>query len=307
MDQSLRQRLADRWQDRLCWDVDMAEYCTLRAGGRAAALVDIGTAAELVELLEDLEQASICSRVIGRGSNILVRDQGYPGVLIRLQGEFDAVQRKEHPDREGSIIEVGAGCSMARLLAWCEKNGLSGLEFMAGIPGTVGGALRMNAGAWGHALGERVLEIDFLVPGSGIRSVRAKELEFSYRSLVWNGSKAELVITSARLALEPGDKEEIAGRCRDYIGRRRGKQPAGVASAGSFFKNPDQDSAGRLIEAAGLKGTRCGRAMVSPVHANFLINTGGASAADILGLMELVQDRVLDRFGVRLEPEVRII
>jgi UDP-N-acetylmuramate dehydrogenase len=303
MNDSQQRELAARWPDKIRWDVAMAEHCTLRAGGRAAGLADVTTTDELEKLLADLAELGIAGRVIGRGSNILVTDSGYPGVLIRLTGDF-----REVTSLAETTIRVGGGCSMSGLLAWCVDNDLAGLEFMAGIPGSVGGAVRMNAGAWGRSIGELVEEIACVDRGGHARRFDAVELQFSYRSLVLrHGEIADMVIVAAVLQLVPGTGAEIKKQSQDYIAQRKGKQPAGVASAGSFFKNPAGDSAGRLIEAAGLKGTSVGKAMVSPVHANFIVNTGGASASDILELMELVQDRVYRRFAVRLEPEVKII
>jgi UDP-N-acetylmuramate dehydrogenase len=246
--------------------------------------------------------------VIGRGSNILVSDKGYPGVIIRLQGSLQGIRRENETLAAGKVIvKVGAGCNMAALLSWCGRQGLSGLEFMTGIPGSVGGAVRMNAGAWGAAIGELLHEVELIDFSGSFRRVSKSGLTLSYRDLALKeGAMERMVIVRAGFVLEDDDIDEIKKRCRSYLERRQEKQPAGVASAGSFFKNPAGDSAGRLIEAAGLKGVGCGQAMVSPVHANFIVNTGGASAADIIELMQLVQKQVFRQFAVHLEPEVRI-
>ena len=309
MDKRQRDNFSSWWQGRVLWDVDMAAYSTLRAGGRAAALVDVHSREELRNLLGRLEAEQISCRVIGRGSNILVSAQGYPGVIIRLQGELKEITPQAGHDEPGGsvVIMAGAGCSMAALVSWCTRHGLTGLEYMAGIPGSVGGAVRMNAGAWGHEIGDRLHDVECIDYSGRLYRVPLSGLTLSYRRLALKeGDPERMVIVSAAFALEAGDAGLIRRRCRDYLERRRGKQPAGVASAGSFFKNPAGDSAGRLIEAAGLKGVRCGQAMVSPVHANFIVNTGGATAADIMALMQRVQKGVFDRFGVRLEPEVQI-
>ena len=300
--------LASRWQGGVQWDVDMADYSTLRAGGRAAALITVESFEELRSILRLLQQEAISCLVIGRGSNILVSDKGYPGVVIRLRGSLQGIrQESESPAAGKVVVTAGAGCSMAALLSWCTRQGLSGLEFMTGIPGSVGGAVRMNAGAWGHAIGEQLQEIDCVDVSGCSRLIAKSGLTLSYRHLsLKEGEIGQMVVVRAAFILAEDAEEEIAKRCREYMERRRGKQPAGVASAGSFFKNPAGDSAGRLIEAAGLKGTGCGQAMVSPVHANFIVNTGGATAADIIDLMHLVQQEVFARFAVRLEPEVRI-
>jgi len=310
MNQRQRDELSACWQDRLQWDVSMADYSTLRAGGMADALIDVRDLDELCRLLDQLEDLQISCRVIGRGSNILVSEQGYPGVIIRLQGALNTVTRLDENSEPGIpvVVRVGAGCFMAAFVAWCTRHGLAGLEFMAGIPGSVGGAVWMNAGAWGYEIGERLQEIELVDYGGRFYRVPASELQLSYRKLALKeGDLDRMIMTSATFTLTPDREEQIRERCKRYLGRRHGKQPAGVASAGSFFKNPQGDSAGRLIEAAGLKGVCCGQAMVSPVHANFIVNTGRATAADIVSLMRQVQDAVFQQFGVWLEPEVQIL
>jgi UDP-N-acetylmuramate dehydrogenase len=308
MNKQQREVLASRLQAKVQWDVDMSDYSTLRAGGRAAALVTVEDFEELRSILCLLKQEEIRCLVIGRGSNILVSDKGYPGVIIRLKGSLKGIRQENETLAAGKVIvKVGAGCNMAALLSWCTGQGLSGLEFMTGIPGSVGGAVRMNAGAWGAAIGELLHEVELIDFSGCSRRVSKSGLTLSYRDLALKeGAMEQMVIVRAGFVLAEDDIEEIKKRSRSYLERRQGKQPAGVASAGSFFKNPAGDSAGRLIEAAGLKGTGCGQAMVSPVHANFIVNTGGASATDIIELMQLVQQQVFRQFGVHLEPEVRI-
>ena len=309
MNQKQRDQLATGWSDSVLWDVDMADYSTLRAGGIADALVDVRDLDELRNLLCRLEELQINCRVIGRGSNILVTEQGYSGVIIRLQDELNSVTRLDEESRSGNqvVIKVGAGCSMPQFVSWCTRHSLTGLEFMVGIPGSVGGAVWMNGGAWGHEIGERLQAVELVDYSGHLVVVPVSELKLSYRKVdLKEGDLANKIISCATFVLHPGREEQIRLQCDQYLGRRRGKQPIGVASAGSFFKNPPGDSAGRLIEAAGLKGVSCGQAMVSNVHANFIVNTGQATAADIVALMQQVQDVVFQQFGVRLEPEVQI-
>jgi len=310
MNQKQRDGLASGWSDSVQWDVDMADYSTLRAGGMAEALVDAQGLDELRNLLYRLEELQINCRVIGRGSNLLVSEQGYSGVIIRLQGEFNSVVRLDEERRSESpvVIKAGAGYSMSRLVSWCTRHGLTGLEFMVGIPGSVGGAVWMNGGAWGHEIGERLQAIELVDYSGHLMVVPVSALKLSYRKIdLKEGDLDNWIISSAIFVLSPCREEQIRVRCEQYLGRRRGKQPTGMASAGSFFKNPPGDSAGRLIEAAGLKGASCGQAMVSKVHANFIVNTSRATAADIVTLMQQVQDVVFQQFGVRLEPEVHIL
>lgn len=310
MDARQRSSLASWCRDRVQWDVDMADYSTLRAGGKAAALVDVQDPDELASLLTKLAAEQIPCRVIGRGSNILVTEQGFSGVILRLKGAMSdiALEKDAQLPEDAALVRVGAGCSMAACVSWCARQGLSGLEFMTGIPGSVGGAVWMNAGAWGGEIGQCLHVVEFADFSGCLHRVPAAELSLGYRKLAWLGGDMEqVVIAAASFVLYPADEPEIRKQCRTYLEQRRGKQPAGVASAGSFFKNPQGDSAGRLIEAAGLKGVRCGQAMVSPMHANFIVNTGRATAGEIIALMEQIQETVLNKFGVRLEPEVQIL
>ena len=309
MNQQQKNELKRLLGDRVRWNVSMAEYSTLRAGGRAEALADVDRGEDLRVLVGWLRANSVPWRVIGRGSNILVSGRGFAGVIVRLQGELAAVEWEREPDRAGvaAVIRAGGGCSMARLLAWCTARSLCGLEFLVGIPGSVGGGVCMNAGAWGQAMGDHLLSLEVLDDRGRLLRLEAADLRFSYRRLELDGlDPGRVVIVAARFGLRLGRQAEIVARCRDYLARRREKQPAGVGSAGSFFKNPAGDHAGRLIEAAGLKGFARGGAMVSPRHANFIVNTGRATADDIAALMLEVQERVYRDSGVRLEPEVCI-
>lgn len=292
------------------WEAHMATYSTFRAGGIVEALVEVHTEDELASLLPWLDRERIPWQVIGGGSNILVATRRHPGVFIRLRGSVrDAVLVEQASTGNASLcVRVPAGCSLAAFVGWCSKNSLDGLTFMAGIPGSVGGAVRMNAGAFGHSIGELVQSVRCIRATGEICEVPREKMSFAYRSTRFAGEKENaLFITGVVVSLVPGEQEQIARRCRDIIRQRRQKQPQGVASAGSFFKNPAGDFAGRLIESAGLKGLTQGRAMVSPQHANFIVNTGGALPEDIVLLMEKVRQTVWRQSGVLLEPEVRIL
>ncbi|MHB8790601.1 MAG: UDP-N-acetylmuramate dehydrogenase [Desulfobulbaceae bacterium] len=310
MSMEQRQQLASFWTGPLHWDAAMGEYCTLRTGGPAEALLKATALPELCHLISWLEEQKIRWRVIGRGSNILVGSEGFAGVLIILDGEFRAIHQESadsnQPDAE--TVRVGAGCTIGRLVGWCARHGLTGLEFMAGIPGSIGGAVWMNAGAWGGEIGNFIKTVTFVDRQGRVHEVGRQELELTYRRMrPLRSELREAVVVEALFALRPGNTREILDRCRELVARRRAKQPTGVASAGSFFKNPPGDSAGRLIEAAGLKGLQRGGAMVSTRHANFIVNTGMASAADITSLMHEVQERVYHFSGIMLEPEVHLL
>jgi UDP-N-acetylmuramate dehydrogenase len=202
------------------------------------------------------------------------------------------------------LVRAGAGCRLAGLLKYCTDRAISGLEFVVGIPGSIGGAIVMNAGCWGREIGDVLYSVTMLNPAGKLVSEPREKLKLSYRQ--WGGGK-EAVIVAAVFALIQGDKQKIKATCREYLQQRKEKQPQHMASAGSFFKNPPGQAAGRLIEEAGLKGCRVGGAMVSPRHANFIVNTGTATAGDILALMRVVQSTVFDRSGITLEPEVQIL
>jgi UDP-N-acetylmuramate dehydrogenase len=310
MNDQQRQHLASLCRS-VVWKANMAAHSTFRAGGVVDALVEIGAEQELSALLQWLAQEDIPWHVIGGCSNILVATPRHRGVFIRLRSSVQDVALVEETKRDANqvFVRIPAGCSLAAVVGWCTRNGLAGLSFMAGIPGSIGGAVRMNAGAFGHSIGERICSVRCMTSRGEIREIPRNEVAFGYRSTQLPGehSTKRALITAVVLALEPGDRQQITDQCRQIVSRRQQKQPRGVASAGSFFKNPDGDFAGRLIENAGLKGLAQGKAMVSPKHANFIVNTGGAEPEDIVLLMEKVRQVVLQQSGVLLEPEVHIL
>ena len=292
------------------WDVDMAAYSTFRTGGTVEAMVESNDSDELAILLPWLGRQGIRWRPIGGGSNILVASRYHEGVFVRLRGAVTDITLEpwSYPGFDGSRVKVAAGCSLSAFVFWCTGKGLTGMEFMAGIPGSVGGAMRMNAGAFGHAIGEVLEGVECITADGEIRQVAQRDIVLGYRSTRLPGEPSErLLITRGSFLLQRADQTQMAARCRDIIALRKSKQPAGVGSAGSFFKNPAGDFAGRLIEQAGLKGLTRGKAMVSPKHANFIVNTGGAAPEDIVELMQEVRSRVLKQSGVLLEPEVHIL
>lgn len=286
------------------FDVSMARFCTLRAGGRAAALAEPEETAQVSMLLEYCRSEHLPWRVIGRGSNILVRDEGFPGIFIRLGGEFAAISG----DAVSGVLTAGGGCLLAELLGYCRRNGLGGLEFLAGIPGSVGGSIRMNAGAFGQSIGDSLQGVT-IVTSDGAQHERTREQWRSgYRSFAIGGlDMEEVIILTTQFQLTAAASEHIGAKIQKILQLRKKKQAFSMPSAGSFFKNPENDFAGRLIEAAGLKGLCIGAAMVSPAHANFIVNVGGATATDILQLMRFVQEKVRTKTGIFLEPEVHII
>ena len=288
----------------------MAAYSTFRAGGIVEAMVESGDPDELVVLMRWLHRHQIPWQVIGGGSNILVARPFCPGVFIRMQGSVSDIAAipADDPNDGGSCKAlVSAGCSLAALVSWCTRNGWAGLECLAGIPGSVGGAIRMNAGAFGHSISEALHLVQWTNAQGEILEATREEIVFSYRHSQLPGEPfGKMLIIRGVFQLQHADRELLKTRCREIIEQRRQKQPPGLGSAGSVFKNPTGDFAGRLIEQAGLKGLTFGKAMVSPQHANFIVNTGGAVPADIIGLMQEIRRKVLQQSGVLLEPEVHI-
>jgi UDP-N-acetylmuramate dehydrogenase len=301
--EDLANRLKKIWPGMISWDIPLAPYTTFKVGGPAHALVVPESKEQVAVLVNGCREKGLPWCVIGGGSNLLVADEGFPGVVILLGREFAAISKNDTID-EGKIqVEVEAGCSLSRLLNWCGEQQLSGFEFAVGIPGSVGGAVAMNAGAWGCEIKDVLVSLLLIENGEMVLRPR-EELVFKYRD--WH-RLADTVVLSATFALEQGDGTMIKETCRKYLEARRTKQPVGKPTAGSFFKNPAQAAAGRLMEDAGLKGARVGGAMVSEVHANFIVNGGGATAADIIGLMKQAKARVKEVCGIDLEPEVRFL
>jgi UDP-N-acetylmuramate dehydrogenase len=311
MDAALKQVLASLTSSPVLWDCPLCDYTSFAIGGPATALIVVEELAELQRLLLFLGEHKIPWRIIGRGTNLLVSDGGFAGIILLLGKGFGACNRTLSGSTEknaGVVIKVGAACSLTRLSGWCIDQGISGLEFVTGIPGTVGGAVIMNAGAWGHELADVIASVTVITSSGQVSTLSRPELKFGYRK--WHDheqAEDERVLIEVELQGVKADREQIRSLCQSYHQKRQIKQPKGVPSAGSFFKNPPGDAAGRLIEASGLKGLKVGGAMVSPVHANFLVNSGGATAANVLELMEMVQVKVQADSGIMLEPEVHFL
>jgi len=276
----------------------MAPYTTFRVGGTAEALCAVGDLGQLKQLLAFVRQESLPYLVVGKGSNILVRDGGLKGIALLLKGELEGVEEKE------GTIHAGGGLGLSELVRFSREQGLGGLEFLAGIPGTVGGAVAMNAGAWGKSTGDVVTTVEILTADGERGIMSGSQLQFGYRRAVL---PAGAVVVKARFKGTPDRPEAIGERIRDYLERRKAGQPLDYPSAGSVFKNPPHDYAGRLIESVGLKGKRVGGAMISDKHANVIVNVGGARAEDILALMDTARQRVREQTGIDLEPEIKVV
>ena len=276
----------------------MARHTSFRIGGPADLFVTCDTVASLTATLEVLSAEDVPYTVAGKGSNLLVADSGYRGAVMVLGKEF-----KRHVC-EGEHLRAGAACILAYLVQDAFSKGLGGLEFAVGVPGTLGGALAMNAGSREAWIGAVTESVTLLVPGTGLVRIRGDEISWGYRR---SGLSERGIIVEGELRLVPSDPVRIRAEMERGLTRRRQSQPMGVPSAGSVFVNPEGDSAGRLIESVGLKGTKLGGARISDIHANFIVNDGGATAADVLGLANKVRTSVRDRHGIELQTEVRFL
>ncbi|MCK5383365.1 MAG: UDP-N-acetylmuramate dehydrogenase [Gammaproteobacteria bacterium] len=286
------------WRGELRYDEPMASHNSWRAGGPARCFFKPADVADLCDFLQQLDPQEPLLW-LGLGSNLLVRDGGFPGTVIFTLGALNELEWLD-----AITLRAGAGVTCSRVARESAKQGLTGLEFLAGIPGTMGGALAMNAGAFGGETWNRVAAVETVDRTGRLYMRQPDEYRVSYRTVE---GVADEWFVAARLKLEHGDSEKAQQRIRQLLAQRGESQPVQQNSCGSVFRNPPGDHAARLIEAAGLKGKTLGGAQVSEKHANFIINTGAATAADIETLLNQVQGCVEQTHGVRLEPEVRIV
>ncbi len=285
--------------DHIRENVSAATLTTFRTGGPVRFVVSPYDTAELVRLIAFLKETETPYFLVGRGSNLLISDRGYNGVLISLRRFFSDVEVR------GNEIYAEAGAMLSDVAREALSHNLTGFEFAGGIPGTIGGALYMDAGAYGSEMKNVVKEAEILLPDGTVRIFSNEELDLSYRKSCL--SENEGLALSVILSLKPGNHDEIRASMNDLNERRREKQPLEFGSAGSTFKRPEGYFAGKLIEDAGLKGYRVGNACVSEKHAGFVINLGNATSEEILSVVRHVQETVWNRFQVELEPEIRFL
>ena len=287
------------------WDAPLSELTTYRIGGPADALVTLLDADELQEVLKLCVRLQLRWKLLGWGANILAADEGFRGIVIVLGDGFKYIGCDPQETAEVEV-KTGAGVSLAKLSSWCCDNGLSGFEFASGIPGTVGGGVVMNAGAWGRSMADVVHQIE-LVDHEKIEIISEEHLGFSYRTCRALARRENSVVIGATMCFKKADPEQIRETVRTLREKRQQRQPYGKPNCGSVFKNPEGTSAGRLIDEAGLKGLRIGDAQVSSKHANFIENCGQATAQDVLSLMDEIRKKVLQTSGVELIPEVQFL
>lgn len=298
----MKEKLKELVSGEVFFDEPMSRHTSIGVGGKADALLFPRNREELARTIACLRQAGMAYLPVGNCTNLIVGDGGFRGVLISLR---DLRHKGIRPLEGGAVcLHAEAGVLLSEIVHFSVEESLTGMEFCAGIPGSVGGGIRMNAGAYGREMKDIVKGIT-LINGTGrARSVEREKLRFAYRNL---DLPEDAVVVCAEFLLQRGSKEGVQSKVNEIIAMRKAKHPLQYRSAGSVFKNPRTVPAGRLIEEAGLKGSRIGDAMVSEEHGNFIVNVGKARAGDIIALIERVEEQVFLERGVRLEREVRII
>ncbi len=275
----------------------LRDKATFKIGGRADFFSEPDNPEELNLVIKTAKKSKVPVFVIGAGSNLLISDRGVRGLVIKLSAPYF-----KNIVLKGNYLEAGSGVMLSQIIQFAKSKSLSGPEFLVGIPGTLGGALAMNAGCWGKSIGDLVREVKVLGRNGDIKKIKAKEIKFGYRK----SNLGKYIILSAVLRLKRSSKDAITRNIKKYILKRRDTQDLTFPNAGCIFKNPKFLSAGRLIDLCGLKGKGMGGAFVSDKHANFILNKGGAKSRDVLRLMRLIKTSVKNRFKVNLEPEIKI-
>ena len=300
MNVNLKQRFQEILEDNRILEAElMSRHTTFRIGGPADFFLVPETADEIKKIIAVCKEKNVPYFILGNGSNLLVSDKGYQGVVVQLYRNFGQIRV------EDSQIHAQAGALLSGIAAAAREASLTGFEFAGGIPGTLGGAVVMNAGAYGGEMKDVLKEVTVLTPEGGVLTLQADELHMGYRTSVIK--EAGYIVLEAVISLEKGDQEEIRSRMQELAGMRTSKQPLSYPSAGSTFKRPEGYFAGKLIMDSGLRGYQVGGAQVSEKHCGFVINTGNATAKDVTTLMSDVQRIVMEKFGVKLEPEVKFL
>jgi UDP-N-acetylmuramate dehydrogenase len=304
--------LESRFKNSVSFEEPMAKHTSLRVGGPAEVFAAPETVEDLHVLMNWSREKGLSYLVMGRGTNLLVKDAGIRGIVVVLTKCLNAIEQTE-TNTDGVLITAMAGANLTALCSYALKRGLKGMNFSLGIPGTVGGGIIMNAGTSHGSMDSVLRSIDVLLPTGQPFRIERKALDFSYRKLSWgpkltDGHGDQTIILNGRFSFYPSDPVKLKKAAREIIKARHRKQPIGLPSAGCFFKNPASGPpAGQLIEMAGLKGKSVGGAEISSKHANFFINRCNASAADFLALIDLTEDVVSRKFNIHLEREVKVV
>lgn len=275
----------------------MSKHTTFKIGGPADIFVKVNDTEELKFLLSLSRTQNIPVTVLGNGSNVLVKDKGIRGIVLKIDFKEILVNNE--------TLEIGAGVLLSKASRVALENELTGLEFASGIPGTFGGALYMNAGAYGGQIGDKIITTTYIDENLDIKTITQEENEFSYRKSVFQKNNG--IILSGKIKLEKGKAEEIKEKMEEYSKTRKEKQPLNMPNAGSAFKRGDGFITAKLIDECGLKGYKIGDAQISTLHAGFIVNTGKATANDVLNLIKYTQEKVKEKFGIDIEPEIRIL
>lgn len=269
----------------------------LKYGGPADIFVKINDTEELKFLLNLAKEKNVPVTVIGNGSNILVKDKGIRGIVVKL--DLNEIKK------DNETLEIGAGVLLSKLARVALENELTGIEFASGIPGSFGGVIYMNAGAYGEQIGDKIIETTYINENLDIKTIAKEEHEFEYRKSIFQKNKG--IILSGKIKLEKGNKEEIKTRMEEYSRARREKQPLNMPNAGSIFKRGEGYITAKLIDECGLKGYKIGNAQISELHAGFIVNKGNATAKDILNLIQYIKDKIKEEFNIDIETEIKIL
>ncbi|MDE6035180.1 MAG: UDP-N-acetylmuramate dehydrogenase [Ruminococcus sp.] len=284
---------------RIIPDCPLSNYVTFRTGGKCRGLIVINSTESAIEILKYIRSRGIKYFILGNGSNVIPVDEGFDGIVILMKNEFSGIDVREN------VIECQSGALLSTVCTYAQKNGLSGMENLYGIPGTAGGALYMNAGAYGTEISDIILSAEYIDENGIVCKIERQDMELSYRHSIFSGKN--LLITSVTFELTEGNTEEIRRKMTECLNKRQSKQPLEFPSAGSTFKRPQGSYASLLIEKCGLKGMTCGGAQVSEKHSGFVINKGGATCSDVLELCGKVQEIVKEKTGYTLELEPIIL
>lgn len=293
-------RFEDSFDGEIRLDEPLSKHTSYRIGGPARAYILVNSPAALSAALTACKADECPWVVVGKGSNLLVSDAGFKGAVIVLAGEF----RNWKFDEENARVVVGAGTTLSRLVQEVFHRGYSGMEFAVGTPGSVGGAVSMNAGTKDDWIGSRVVSVTTFAPDQGLKRYAPSDIEWAYRSTSFAPDE---IIVEVELQLTPALSGNIHDKMRTLLERRKASQPLEYPSCGSVFKNPEDASAGALIDEVGLKGSMCGGAQISEKHANFIVNKNKACASDVLALIKRAQEKVKEHYGIELQPEVKFL
>ncbi|MFA5093067.1 MAG: UDP-N-acetylmuramate dehydrogenase [Candidatus Omnitrophota bacterium] len=277
--------------------INLAQYTSFKIGGPAQFFLLAQSLKELQVALLNAKKLKLKVRILGAGSNILVSDSGVKGLVIKLSGnDFKFIYNK------GTDLILGSALKLNQVIEFAKRKSLTGLEFLIGIPGTLGGALAGNAGAWGRSIGELIKEVTVIDYCGRLKILSKEQLKFAYRQ----SNLDKYIIISAKLKLQKAEQKRISAQIKQFLLKRSKSQSNRLPNAGCVFKNPVKTSAGRLIDGCGLKGTKMGAALVSDLHANFILNSGRAKCSQVLSLMKLMQRKVKAKFKINLKPEIKI-